>query len=501
MRQANYNPDVLSCLANLSNDEVFTPPAVVNQILDMLPAELWSNPDATFLDPACKTGIFLREIAKRLMAGLEAEIPDREERANHIFTQQLFGIVITDLTALLSRRSVYCSKKANGKFSVCSEFANEQGNIFYTRLSHTWEKGRCKFCGASQEVYDRGDELESHAYQFIHTNHPEKIFNMRFDVIIGNPPYQLNVGLEQESYAIPIYQDFIVQSKKLNPHYLCMIVPARWFAGGRGLDDFRDEMLHDDRVCIIHDFPDSSICFPGVEVKGGICYFLWNKEYHGYCSVYTHYDTKQIESYAKRPLLERGLDTFIRFNEAISILHKVRLLKEKTFSYLVSPQTPFGIISSYKGFKDVHFKDSVKIYVSKGFGFISDREIKKNKDWVNTYKIYITKSYGAGEGFPHQILNKPFIGEQNSCCTQTYLLIGPFETLQMAENVLSYIKTRFFRFMVMLKKNTQDAMRSVYDLVPLQDFSEPWTDEKLYKKYNLTAEEIAFIESMIRPMD
>ena len=501
MRQANYNPDVLSCLANLSNDEVFTPPAVVNQMLDMLPAELWSNPDATFLDPACKTGIFLREIAKRLMAGLETKIPDREERANHIFTQQLFGIAITDLTALLSRRSVYCSKKANGKFSVCSEFANEQGNILYTRLSHTWEKGRCKFCGASQEVYDRGDELESHAYQFIHTNHPEKIFNMRFDVIIGNPPYQLNVGLEQESYAIPIYQDFIVQSKKLNPYYLCMIVPARWFAGGRGLDDFRDEMLHDDRVCIIHDFPDSSICFPGVEVKGGICYFLWNKEYHGYCSVYTHYDTKQIESYAKRPLLERGLDTFIRFNEAISILHKVRLLKEKTFSYLVSPQTPFGIISSYKGFKDVHFKDSVKIYVSKGFGFISDREIKKNKDWVNTYKIYITKSYGAGEGFPHQILNKPFIGEQNSCCTQTYLLIGPFETLQMAENVLSYIKTRFFRFMVMLKKNTQDAMRSVYDLVPLQDFSEPWTDEKLYKKYNLTAEEIAFIESMIRPMD
>ena len=496
-----YNPDVLSCLANLSNDEVFTPPAVVNQMLDMLPAELWSNPDATFLDPACKTGIFLREIAKRLMAGLEAEIPDREERANHIFTQQLFGIAITDLTALLSRRSVYCSKKANGKYSVCSEFANEQGNILYTRLPHTWEKGRCKFCGASQEVYDQGNELESHAYQFIHTNHPEKIFNMRFDVIIGNPPYQLNVGLEQESYAIPIYQDFIAQSKKLNPHYLCMIVPARWFAGGRGLDDFRDEMLHDDRVCIIHDFPDSSTCFPGVEVKGGICYFLWNKEYHGYCSVYTHYDTKQIESYAKRPLLERGLDTFIRFNEAISILHKVRLLKEKTFSYLVSPQTPFGIISSYKGFKDVCFKDSVKIYVSKGFGFISDKEIKKNKDWVNAYKIYITKSYGAGEGFPHQILNKPFVGEKNSCCTQTYLLIGPFATLQMAENVLSYIKTRFFRFMVMLKKNTQDAMRSVYDLVPLQDFSEPWTDEKLYKKYNLTAEEIAFIESMIRPMD
>ena len=501
MRQTNYNPDVLSCLANLSNDEVFTPPVIVNQMLDLLPAELWRNPDATFLDPVCKSGIFLREIAKRLMAGLAEVIPDEQERANHIFTKQLYGISITELTALLSRRSVYCSKRADGKYSVCTEFDDEQGNIRYTRLSHTWERGRCRFCGASQEVYDRGDELESHAYQFIHTNNPEKIFNMRFDVIIGNPPYQLNVGLEQENYAIPIYQNFIIQSKKLNPHYLCMIVPSRWFAGGRGLDAFRDEMLHDHRVCVIHDFPDSATCFPGVEVKGGICYFLWNKEYKGDCSIYTHYNNEQFESFSQRPLLEKGVDTFIRFNEAIPIFHKVRLMKEKTFSHLVSPQTPFGIISSYKNYNDTSFYNSVKIYVSKGVGFISKKDINKNREWIDAYKIYITKSYGAGEGFPHQILNKPFIGEKNSCCTQTYLLIGPFESLQIAENVISYIKTRFFRFMVMLRKNTQDAMRNVYEFVPIQDFSEPWTDEKLYKKYNLAAEEIAFIESMIRPMD
>lgn len=307
-----YNPDVLSCLANLSNDEVFTPPSVANQMLDMLPAELWSSPDTTFLDPACKTGVFLREIAKLLMAGLEEKIPNKEERANHIFTKQLFGISITELTGLLSRRSVYCTKKANGKYSICSEFENEQGNILYTRLSHTWEKGHCKFCGASQGVYDQGDELESHAYQFIHTNHPEKIFNMRFDVIIGNPPYQLSDGSGGNgTSATSIYQKFIQKAICMNPRFLTMIVPSRWFSGGKGLDEFRNEMLRDNRICEIHDFLEASDCFPGVQIKGGVNYFLWSKNHNGYCKVYMHRGNK-ITSYMERPLLEKGGEYFIR---------------------------------------------------------------------------------------------------------------------------------------------------------------------------------------------
>lgn len=502
-----YNPDVLTCLANLSNDEVFTPPEVANRMLDMLPEELWHDSSATFLDPACKSGVFLREIAKRLIEGLKEEIPDLQERIDHIFHKQLYGIAITELTSLLSRRSVYCSKYPNSKYSI-TLFEDTSGNIRYKRISHRWQNGKCLFCGVTKKegTYDR-DEMEVHAYELIHTLHPERIFNMKFDVIIGNPPYQLNIGVEKENYAVPIYQKFVEQAKKLNPRYLTMIIPARWYAGGRGLDEFRDEMLNDDRLSVIHDYPDAGDVFPGVQIKAGVCYFLWERDRHGDCSVTTHLNGDDIGPVV-RPLLEKGNDTFIRYNQAISIIQKVFNPVNRSFSELVSPQTPFGIVTSYKGTDKPQSSTDLKMYISgndkkyKGKAFYAPYDkITKGHDMIPWHKIYINMAGSGSDSFPHQILGKPFYGEPNTICNQSYLVIGPFKNKDECENAMSYIATKFFRFMVLQKKNAQHAMRGVYQLVPMQDFTKSWTDEELYKKYRLTEDEIAFIESMIKPME
>lgn len=502
-----YNPDVLTCLANLSNDEVFTPPEVANRMLDMLPEELWHDSSATFLDPACKSGVFLREIAKRLIEGLKEEIPDLQERIDHIFHKQLYGIAITELTSLLSRRSVYCSKYPNSKYSI-TLFEDTSGNIRYKRIQHRWQNGKCLFCGVTKKegTYDR-DEMEVHAYELIHTLHPERIFNMKFDVIIGNPPYQLNIGVEKENYAVPIYQKFVEQAKKLNPRYLTMIIPARWYAGGRGLDEFRDEMLNDDRLSVIHDYPDAGDVFPGVQIKAGVCYFLWERDRHGDCSVTTHLNGDDIGPVV-RPLLEKGNDTFIRYNQAISIIQKVFNPVNRSFSELVSPQTPFGIVTSYKGTDKPQSSTDLKMYISgndkkyKGKAFYAPYDkITKGHDMIPWHKIYINMAGSGSDSFPHQILGKPFYGEPNTICNQSYLVIGPFKNKDECENAMSYIATKFFRFMVLQKKNAQHAMRGVYQLVPMQDFTKSWTDEELYKKYRLTEDEIAFIESMIKPME
>ena len=501
-----YNPDVLSCIANLSNDEVFTPPELANKIIDMLPQELFENPDTTFLDPCCKSGVFLREIAKRLIKGLEGQIPDLEKRIEHIFSKQLFGISITELTSPLSRRSVYCSKFPSSEFSAY-QFPEDkpQGNIIYQRIKHTWKDGKCIYCGASQSEYDRGADLETHAYQFIHNLDVKKVFNMKFDVIIGNPPYQMSDGGGTGSSAMPIYHKFIQQAKKLNPRYLTMIVPSRWFTGGKGLDDFRDEMLHDEHIREIHDFGNANDCFPGVAIEGGVCYFLWNRDQKGLCKVFSHSQNK-ITAMSERPLLEKGADVFIRYNEVISIIRKVASFNEESFSTMVSPRNPYYFRASF-----VESKNTIN--TCRVFGVESGKRIYKNIDKsyiernveeLSRYKIFISKADGAagqiGYPVPARILGKSEIAGVNTACTETFLRIGPFDSEQECKNVKSYIETKFFRCLVGARKN-KNMTQSTYSFVPIQDFSKPWTDKELYKKYNLTQEEIEFIESMITSME
>jgi site-specific DNA-methyltransferase (adenine-specific) len=470
-------------------------------MLDLLPTELWSNSKTTFLDPGCKTGVFLREIAKRLMDGLKDEIPDLQERANHIFTKQLFAIPVTELTAQLSRRSVYCSKTANGKYSICNEFKDGEGNIKYKRIEHTWVNNSCVYCGASKNVLDRGEELESYAYQFIHTNNPKEIYNMKFDVIIGNPPYQLNVGVEKENYAIPIYQKFVQQAKKLNPNYLVMITPSRWFTGGRGLDEFRKEMLNDNRIQQIVDFVDSKDCFPGVDLSGGASYFLWNKNYHGACNFTSIHNGQMVCS-------QRKLDEFSifpRYNEALEIIHKIKNFHEAMLETRVSTQTPFGFITTFRG-KEQPFDDSLTLYTSSGKNYVSRSEVKRNLELIDKYKIAFNKATCEHAGTPskdgkYRIFSNLMLLKPKELCTQTYLLGNTFDTEIEANNFLSYLKTQFVRFLLLQALTSQDISRDKFCFVPLQDFSESWTDEKLYAKYGITEEEQAFINSMIRPIE
>ncbi len=509
------NPDVLSCIANLSNDEVLTPPEFANQMLDTLAeawaeghggANLWADPSVRFLDPCTKSGVFLREITRRLTEGLADEMPDLDERVDHILTRQVFGIGITQLTALLARRSVYCSKRANGEHSIAQNFTSESGNIWFERLEHTWQNGKCIYCGANQGTLDRGEGLETHAYAFIHTDDIKariaELFgdNMQFDVIIGNPPYQLADG-GQGASAVPIYNKFVDQAKALHPRYLVMVIPARWFFGGRGLDSFRKSMLEDRRIRKLVDYPDSRQGFDSVDVAGGVCYFLWNRDNKGDCEVVTH-DLRGHETTSTRPLLEPGCDIFIRNNESIAILRKI-VLKETgaqgvilspalRFERQVSGQKPFGLRTFFRGTGKKERVDDVLVLQSGGRAWALRKTIMENVGLIDKWKVFTSKSSSehagqADKNGMRRVLSLSGVLPPGSVVTETYVLLGTYDSEVEARNCLSYATTKFFRFLVATRTSAQDLPRVAYSFVPLQDFSRGWTDEDLYRKPLISA--------------
>jgi len=509
------NPDVLTCIANLSNDEVFTPPEFANKMLDTLTeawaadnkgANIWADKKLKFLDPFTKSGVFLREITSRLTKGLEQVIPNLEKRINHILTKQVFGIGITKLTSLLARRSVYCSKHANGRHSIAKSFSSDDGNIWFQRTEHTWNETKCVFCGTPKAILDRKVELENYAYAFIHTDNIKtrlaEIFgdDMQFDVIIGNPPYQMKGGAGGSSDS-SIYHLFVEQAKKLEPKFLSMVVPSRWMAGGRGLDDFRKVMLSSNKLLRLVDFPVSSEVFPNVEVKGGICYFLWSEAHSGPCEVTVTRGNEPTTS--SRQLDE--FDVFVRDPKAVKILHKVISATQKSMDALVSNREPFKLESNFQGFQDKKKSGDITLhYIRSGkrhIGFVPRSIITKNAQLIDKWKVLIPKAGSdGGQKIPDYVLGKPSLSIPPSVCTGSYLAILADSEAE-AQSIQSYYKTKFFRFLVSLRKITQDAFSHMYAWVPVQAWDRQWTDKALYKKYGLTIEEIGYIESVIRPME
>jgi site-specific DNA-methyltransferase (adenine-specific) len=508
------NPDVLTCIANLSNDEVFTPPEFANRMLDTLAgawaanndgANIWADKTVTFLDPCTKSGVFLREITSRLTKGLAEAMPSLEKRVDHILTKQVFGIGITNLTSMLARRSVYCSKHASGKHSIAKSFANDDGNIWFKRTEHTWVDGRCDYCGASKKTLDRGEGLETHAYAFIHTDDIKTRVNelfggdMQFDVIIGNPPYQLNTD-GYGNQARPIYHRFIEQAKHLDPRYLVMVTPSRWFSGGMGLTEFRKSMLTDKRMRNIVDYPKLYEGFPGVKIRGGISYFLWDRHYHGPCQIQTMWDGEP-----SGPAVSRHLDAYdilVRRNEAVPILEKVRARGETTLDLRVSSQKPFGLATNFRGRPtNVEMGSPVKLFANQRIAWVERDDVPVNSAWIDEWKVLMTRIQGTSAAVETKFLSKPIIAEPGTACTETYIVAGHFEIESHAVNYSTYLRTRFVRFLVSLRKPTQDALKPVYAFVPDLPLDQEWTDATLYKRYGLTKDEIAFIESQVAEHD
>jgi len=332
---------------------------------------------------------------------------------------------------------------------------------------------------------------------------------MKFDVIISNPPYQLSDGGAQAS-ASPLYHYFVQKAIKLNPRFITMIIPARWYAGGKGLDEFRESMLDDKHLCELHDFPNTGDCFPGVNIRGGVCYFLWARDYdnsQNLIKVVTHEGKEIFE--IKRSLRYENLDIFIRHGRALEILNKVkRKSGEKSFMAHVSPRKPFGISTDFVksgSFKDskIGLKDPIACYgKGKHLGYIESSYVSAHKEWIDRWKVMVPRANNIGTELNDDNLNA-YVLAPGYVCTESYMVIGADLNLskEQCENLVTYLKTRFVRFLHSLAKASQDATAKTYRFVPMQDFSKPWSDEELYKIYNLTPDEIAFIESMIKPMD
>ncbi|MGB7588922.1 MAG: Eco57I restriction-modification methylase domain-containing protein, partial [Solirubrobacterales bacterium] len=431
VQERQHVPDILECLAQLSSDEVPTPPKLANAMLDLLPDEVWTNPDYRWCDPCSKSGVFLREIVKRLLFdGLLEWEPDFEKRREHIFRNMIFGCGITELTGIVSRRTVYYSRHAANEYSVI-RMDSDDGNIPFVRAEHEFNKSdRCTICGAPEDL-ERGPDRENYAYAFIHGAYPtEEMGDMKFDVIVGNPPYQIDS--DGNTRTKPIYQLFVEKAIQMDPRYVLMITPSRWFAGGLGLEQYRARMLKDHRLARVVDYPQSKDCFPGVKIRGGVSYFLWDREHSGGCTVQT------VRGNSIGEPMTRNLDAynvFVRFNEGVGIIEKVRAEGYPTMDQRVSSLVPFGLRAKFRNYVDQGSPGAIALHVmGREIKWIDPDSVTNNRQWVPNWKTLLHAAYGEDHDGPYSVIANPLVAAPESACTETYLVIGAFDTEHEAEN-------------------------------------------------------------------
>lgn len=500
-RFGHHVPDILDCLAQLSNDEVPTPPKLARAMLDLLPNDVWSRPDLVWLDPFSKSGVFLREIATRLFDGLADWEPDFRVRREHILRKMLYGTSITEMTGIISRRSLYCSANASGPHSVV-RFAEPHGNLPFIPAMHEFQdNGRCRLCNAPVEL-DRGEIRENYAYSFIHGTYPtQEMANMKFDVIVGNPPYQIDS--DGNKRTMPIYQKFVDQAIELDPRYVLMITPSRWFAGGLGLDDFRSRMIADRHIAKLVDNPKIFDCFPGVKIRGGVSYFLWDREHNGDTEFSTRIDGI-IRSTARRDL-RKGDGVLVRDNRAASITERVAQHGYSSVEETFGPQVPFGLRTNFAGSLETSFPGAIPLIYGTRIGYVRSDQLVRNHSWVDQWKVLLPKA-GSGDtpldeegNIIDVVTGAPIALAPGSACTQTYFVAGVFKTAVETENYANYLATKFVRFLVLQRKVTQDITPDRYRFVPMLDMTRSWTDEDLYDHFQLTFEEREYINLTIKP--
>ncbi len=494
-RFGNHVPDILDCLAQLSNDEVPTPPGLARAMLDILPGHVWSEPGYRWLDPCSKSGVFLREVAGRLLEGLSQWEPDFNKRREHIFRNMLFGTSITLMTGFIARRSLYYARDASSDLSVV-KFDNPEGNLPFVPTQHSFVKERCAVCGAPEGLEREG--RENYAFSFIHGTYPtQELKDMKFDVIVGNPPYQIDS--EGNTRTRPVYQLFVQRAIKMEPRYVLMITPSRWFTGGLALDQFRAEMLADRHLAKLVDNPKLFDCFPGVEIKGGVSYFLWDREHDGDCEFSTRIDGTVVSTLNRD--LRHGKGVLIRSNAAEAILMKVEAKGEPSVTPKFSSQKPFGFLSNFSDFHATPKADSVLLVKRDRMpAYVRPDQITHGKTMIDPIKV-LTPEAGDGHGrVPAIVTGNPFVVQGNSVCTQTFLVAGTYDTEIEAQRFAQYLRTKFVRFLVHQRKASQHTTSDTYLFVPDIPMDREWTDAELYERYELSPEDVEYIEAQVKPM-